>query len=191
LAKAVSGQLEEEFSDLEATCRGIVSEFRNLLASASGNREVLGVLGPHAKTIATILKVIFSSIENSRPYRGTDIRGFMHSQMDLLWTVKSILQEEVQLFDDAFQSIIDSGAGQVGAEVVRDLDAIRLAVEESLPDAIRAAWDDLSAESVPSDRRQESRRAAMRSIRDLSGTWETFAEKLNEASRLWAKRGSA
>jgi hypothetical protein len=190
LAEAVSSQ-PEEFSVLLDTCREIVSQFRVLLAGAKGDREVLGVLSRHAKNIAEILKVIFSSLENSRPDKGGDIRIFMHSQMNTLWDVKVILQEEVQLFDETLQSLIDPGAGRVAAEIIGDLQSIRDVVEETLPDAIRAAWDDLSDETVLSDRRQASRRAAVRPIRDLSGMWATFAEKLNEASLLWAKRGSA
>ena len=181
----------EEFSDLLDACREIVSQFRVLLAGTKGDREVLGVLSQHAKNIAEILKVIFSSIENSRPDKGGDIRGFMLSQMDILWDVKIILQEEVELFDETLRALIAPGAGQVAAEIAGDLQSIRDITEEALPDAIRAAWDDLSAESVMSDRRQASRRAAVRLIRTLSGTWETFAEKLNEASLLWMKRGSA
>lgn len=187
----MSGQLEEEFSGLLDTYRDIISQFRASLAGVTAAREVLGVLSRHAKNIAENLKVILSSIENSRPDKGSDIRSFMDSQMDMLWNVKVILQEEVGLFDEAFQPLIGSGAGQMAVEIDNDLESIRHIVEETLPDAIRAAWDDLSTEGVLSDRRQVSRRAAVRLVLTLSGTWVTFSVKLDEASHLWPERGSA
>jgi hypothetical protein len=191
LAKAVSGQLEEESSSLLAAYEEIVGQLIGELTGAGGGREALSFLGRHAKNVANILKVIFSFIENRRPDRGSDIRSFMDSQMDVLWKVKIILQEEVRLFDQTFQSLIGPGAGQMLGEVVDDLESIRQVVEETLPDAIRAAWDDLSAESVLSDRRQTSRRAAVRPIRELSDTWATFGEKLDAVSQLWPERGTA
>lgn len=121
--------------------------------------------------------------EESEPSDLTLIRRHMQSEMELLRIIRKFMLDDLNQYftGEKIRMILPSADKwtEVRNTCIGELDATRRAVTVDFRNAIWTASDDLSNEQVPSERRPNTRTAAVQSLQILAERWTTLAEALS------------
>jgi hypothetical protein len=137
-----------------------------------------------AQAVAGTLRGYYTFFEEeSEPSDLTLIRRHMQSEMELLRIIRKFMLDDLNQYfaDEKIRTILPSADKwtEVRNTCIGELDATRRAVTVDFRNAIWTASDDLSNEQVPSERRPNTRTAAVQSLQILAERWTTLAEALS------------
>jgi hypothetical protein len=148
-----------------------------------------------AQAVAGTLRGYFTFFEEvSDPSDLTLIRGHMKSEMELLWYIRKAMLDDLNQYftDEKIRLILPGGEGwtEIRNTCIGELNTTRRAVIVEFRKAVWAASDDLSNEQIPSERRHDSRTAAVQCLQDLAARWTTLAEALSEVQDMGSRESS-
>jgi hypothetical protein len=149
-----------------------------------------------AQDVAGTLRGYYTFFEEvSEPPDLMLVRRHMAKEMELLRHIRTAMLDDLnQYFTNERIRVILPRAerwAEVRNTCIDELDATRKAVTVNLRKAVWAASDDLSNEQVLSERRQDSRTAAVQSLQDLAVRWTTLAEALSSVQDIANRESSA
>jgi hypothetical protein len=149
-----------------------------------------------AEAVAGTLRGYYTFFEEvSEPSDPMLIRHHMVQEMELLQHIRMAMLDDLNHYfaDEKIRIILSSAErwAEVRNTCIDERDATWEAVRVDFRKAVWAAFDDLSNEQVLSERRQDSRTAAVQYLQDLAIRWTTLAEALSSVQDIESQESPA
>jgi hypothetical protein len=170
--------------------REATDETRRLLADAvkKDAAPLADLITSHADALKKWLTFLTKFYRRNRPIDPSGFRKFMRDEVDAVWYIHEIMDDDLTLIRDLESRLDASIPSAFKEEWQNTLNQVDAAIEGSF-NVVRASLDGWD-EGKTSEERSLGRQRAIKTLDDLAGQWSAIATKLTTIKKDYSETPS-